>query len=58
MPGIAGEALKAIARSNSAEQNQDQKNNNHKAKAATAIVAGAVESTAPNPAEASKQDDD
>jgi hypothetical protein len=49
---------KSLAYSNPAEQNQDQKDDNHEAQSAAAVVAGAVEWTAAKPAETSKQDDD
>ena len=44
--------------SNPAHQNQDQKDDNHKAQSATAVVAGPIEGTASNPAKTTKQDDD
>src|SRR5580704_9744129 len=46
------------ARSNPAEQKQNQKNDDHDAQAAAAVIAGAVEWAAAKPAEPSKQDDD
>jgi hypothetical protein len=45
-------------RSNLAEQKQNQKNDDHDAQAATAVIAGAVEWAAAKTAEPSKQDDD
>jgi hypothetical protein len=45
-------------RSNPAEQNQDQKDNDHEAQAATAVIAGPVEWAAAKSAETAKQDDD
>jgi hypothetical protein len=42
-------------RSNPAEQDQDQKDDNHEAQAATAVVAGPVEWAAAKSAETSKQ---
>jgi hypothetical protein len=45
-------------RSNPAEQNQDQKDNDNEAQAATAVIAGPVEWAAAKSAETSKQDDD
>jgi hypothetical protein len=41
-----------------AKQNQDQKDDYDKPKAATAVVAGPIEGTASNPAKTTKQDDD
>jgi hypothetical protein len=46
------------ARLKPAEQNQDQKDDNHDAQPTTTIVAGAVEWAAPKPTETSNQDDD
>jgi hypothetical protein len=46
------------ARSKPAEQNQDQKDDNHDAQSTTTVVAGAVEWAAAKPTETSKQDDD
>src|ERR1700691_1340641 len=40
-----------------AKQDQDQKNDNNKAKPATAIISGAVERTASKASETSQQDD-
>jgi hypothetical protein len=46
------------ARSNPPEQKQNQKDNNHDAQAATAVIPCAVEWTAAQPAEPAKQYDD
>jgi hypothetical protein len=46
------------ARLKPAEQNQDQKDDNHDAQPTTTIVAGAVEWAASKPTETSNQDDD
>jgi hypothetical protein len=58
--GFAGGSERAAnrTRSNPAEQKQNQKDDDHEAQAATAVVAGAVEWTAAKSAETSKQDDD
>jgi hypothetical protein len=45
-------------RSNPAEQNQDQKHNDHEAQAAAAVIASAVEWAAAKSAETAEQDDD
>jgi len=44
-------------RSYPAKQDQDQKNDNHKAQPAAPVVSGAIERTAPNTPETSEQDD-
>jgi hypothetical protein len=44
--------------SNLAEQNQDQQDDDYQPEAAAAVVAGSVESTTPEPAEAAEQYDD
>jgi hypothetical protein len=44
--------------SNPAEQNQDQKDKDHKTEAAATVVASPVEGTASNPAESAQQNDD
>jgi hypothetical protein len=41
-----------------AEQDQDQKDDDHEPESAPAVVAGAVEATAADPAEPAEQDDD
>jgi hypothetical protein len=41
-----------------AEQNQDQKDDNHDAQSTTTVIAGAVEWAAAKPTETSNQDDD
>src|SRR5580704_12679469 len=46
------------ARSNPAEQDQNQKDDNHDAQPAATVVAGAVEWPAAEPAESPQQDDD
>jgi hypothetical protein len=46
------------ARSKPAEQNQDQKDDNHDAQSTTTVVAGTVEWAATKPTETSNQDDD
>src|ERR1700730_12113145 len=45
-------------RSQLAEQDQDQNDDDHEAEPAAPIVAGPVEVTTPDPAEAAQQDDD
>jgi hypothetical protein len=44
--------------SNPAQQNQDQKDNDHETEPSSAIVTGSIEGAAPDPAEATQQDDD
>jgi hypothetical protein len=57
--GFAGGSERPIrAHSNPAEQKQNQKDDDHDAQAATAVIAGPVEWAAAKSAETSKQDDD
>src|ERR1700683_1646654 len=57
-PSLSYFAFKQNVRlSNPAHQNQDQKDDNHKAQSATAVVAGPIKWTAPKSAEPPKQED-